>query len=168
MRRPLIVLSMVFVALTAVACTASAAPGWTYAPPTEPPASQAAPSGGASAAPSVAPSAAPSVETPTEVPGGGGGGNGTVVQVSALNIAYEQSQISAPAGTAFTIHFDNKDPGVPHNVAIKDASGAEVFKGDIITGPAQADYQVPALQPGTYTFTCSVHPSMTGTLTVGN
>jgi len=27
---------------------------------------------------------------------------------------------------------------------------------------------VPALQPGTYTFTCSVHPSMTGTLTVGN
>ncbi len=164
MRRPLIVLSMVFVALTAVACSASAAPGWTYAPPTEPPASQAAPSGGASAAPSVGPSAAPSVETPSQVPGGGG----TVVQVSALNIAYEQSQISAPAGTAFTIHFDNKDPGVPHNVAIKDASGAEVFKGNIITGPAQADYQVPALQPGTYTFTCSVHPSMTGTLTVGN
>ena len=91
-----------------------------------------------------------------------------VVQVSALNIAYEQSQLSAPAGTAFTIHFDNKDPGVPHNVAIKDASGAEVFKGAIVTGPTQTDYQVPALPAGTYTFQCSVHPNMTGTLTVGS
>ncbi len=124
----------------------------------------AAPSG--SPAPSgSAPSGSPAA---SGSPGASSSPTGTVVQVSALNIAYEQSQISAPAGTAFTIHFDNKDPGVPHNVAIKDASGAEVFKGDIITGPAQADYQVPALQPGTYTFTCSVHPSMTGTLTVGN
>jgi mono/diheme cytochrome c family protein/plastocyanin len=93
---------------------------------------------------------------------------GSVVQVSAQNIAFEQSQISAPAGSPFTIHFDNKDAGTLHNVAIKDASGAEVFNGQIITGPAQADYQVPALNAGTYTFVCSVHPSMTGTLTVGN
>ncbi len=77
------------------------------------------------------------------------------MQVSALNIAYEQTEISAPAGAAFTIHFDNKDPGMPHNVAIKDPSGTEVFKGDIITGPAQADYQVPALPAGTYQFMCN-------------
>ncbi len=110
----------------------------------------------ASSAPSGSPGASASA------PAGSG------VQVSAQNIAFEQSQISAPAGAAFTIHFDNKDAGTLHNVAIKDASGAEVFKGEIITGPAQADYQVPALTAGTYTFVCSVHPSMTGTLTVGN
>ncbi len=118
--------------------------------------SSPAPSGSPGASGAPGPSAAPSGEA-----------SGPVVQVSAVNIAYEQSQISAPAGTGFTIHFDNKDAGVPHNVAIKDASGTEVFKGDIITGPAQADYQVPALAAGTYTFVCSVHPNMTGTLTVG-
>ncbi len=163
MRRPSFALPLILLTLAVAAC-ATTAPGWTYAPPT--PSPSAAPDASGSA--STAPSAAPSAEAPTPVPGGSGGdGSATVVQVSAVNIAYEQSQISAPAGTGFTIHFDNKDAGVPHNVAIKDASGTEVFKGDIITGPAQADYQVPALAAGTYTFVCSVHPNMTGTLTVG-
>ena len=30
----------------------------------------------------------------------------------------------------FTINFDNEDTGVAHNVAIHDASGTEIFKGD--------------------------------------
>ncbi len=42
-----------------------------------------------------------------------------------------------------------------------------VFKGDIITGPAKTTYNVPALAAGAYTFVCSVHPNMTGTLKVG-
>ncbi len=72
-----------------------------------------------------------------------------------------------PGGCA--VHHPLRQQGRrhPHNVAIKDPSGTEVFKGDIITGPAQADYQVPALPPGTYQFVCSVHPNMTGTLKVG-
>jgi plastocyanin len=65
-----------------------------------------------------------------------------------------------------TIQFKNDDPGVPHNVEIKDGSGAEVFKGEIITGPAEASYAVPPLKAGSYTFACTVHPNMTGTLTV--
>jgi plastocyanin len=36
----------------------------------------------------------------------------------------------------------------------------------VITGPAQITYEVPALEAGTYTFICSVHPNMTGTVTV--
>ena len=36
-----------------------------------------------------------------------------------------------------------------------------------ITGPAEANYQVPALDAGDYKFQCSVHPNMTGTLTAG-
>ncbi len=43
-----------------------------------------------------------------------------------------------------------------------------MFKGDIITGPAQALYQVPALPAGTYQFVCTVHPIMVGTLRVGS
>ena len=65
------------------------------------------------------------------------------------------------------IHFENKDAGNVHNVAIKDASGAEVFKGDLVTGPGSADYQVPALAAGKYPFVCTVHANMQGTITAG-
>jgi plastocyanin len=68
-------------------------------------------------------------------------------------------------GPARDIQYDNNDPGIPHNVEIKDANGTSVFKGQIITGPATASYQIPALAAGTYTFVCDVHPNMTGTLT---
>ena len=49
---------------------------------------------------------------------------------------------------------------------IKDASGTVAFKGDIITGPKATDYAVGPLAAGTYQFVCTVHPAMTGTLTV--
>ena len=75
---------------------------------------------------------------------------------------------SAPAGKPFQIHFKNEDQGTPHNVAIHTGSptGPEVFKGEIFPGPGERTYDVPALQAGTYGFVCSVHPNMTGTLTV--
>jgi plastocyanin len=160
MRRLLLVPALFAIVLAAAACAASTGPGWTYAPPTVPPPSQPAASSEASAAPSAAPaSAAPS--------DGGSGGGGDVVQISAFNIAFEQSEVSAPAGTPFTIHFNNKDASVPHDIAIKDASGTQVFKGDVVTGPAETDYSVPALPAGTYQFVCTIHPNMVGTLTVG-
>ena len=58
--------------------------------------------------------------------------------------------------------------GTPHNVSIhKDSpTGPEVFKGEIFPGVAEKVYAVPALQAGTYGFACTVHPNMTGTLTV--
>jgi plastocyanin len=90
------------------------------------------------------------------------------VKLVAQGIAFDQADVSAPAGTAFTIAFDNQDAGIPHNVSIHEgsASGAAVFTGDIITGLAQTAYAVPALKAGTYAFVCSVHPNMVGTLTV--
>ncbi len=160
MRRPLLALAIAVTALLA-ACSASTGPEWTYAPPTPPPAVTPAPSGEASLAPSGAPSAAPSDNA------GGGGGEGAVVDISALNIEFEQKDVSAPAGVPFVIRFDNKDAGIPHNVEIKDSMGMVVFKGDIVNGVAQVDYQVPALTAGTYPFLCTVHPNMTGTITVG-
>jgi plastocyanin len=146
-RRSLLAL-VALVGATAAACV-SGTPGWTYtaAPPVTPP-------------PSAAASPAPSESAGASQASGG-------VTISAANIAFEQTSVTAPAGKAFQLTFDNKDSGVPHNVAIhKDsASGAEVFKGEIITGPASKTYDVPALDAGTYAFVCSVHPNMTGTLT---
>ncbi|MBI3747280.1 MAG: cupredoxin domain-containing protein [Chloroflexi bacterium] len=138
----------VVVGASAAACV-TATPGWTYAP---------APS--VTPPPSAAASGSAGSPAPSEAAGG--------VQISALNVAFEQTAVTAPAGKAFQIAFDNKDAGTPHNVAIhKDsATGAEVFKGEIVTGPATRTYDVPALDAGTYAFVCTVHPNMTGTLTV--
>ncbi len=92
---------------------------------------------------------------------------GEVVKVSALNVAFEQDEVSAPADAPFQIEFDNKDAGIPHNVEIKDANGQSVFKGEIFSGVAVKTYDVPALAAGAYQFICTVHPNMIGTLKVG-
>jgi plastocyanin len=167
MRRPLIALTLTAVALLAAACTSSSAPGWTYAPPTVAPSvdASAVVSPGASPAASAGASAAPSASAGgSAAPSGAAGGE--AVAISASGIKFEQTEVSAPAGAAFTIDFDNKE-AVPHNVEIKDASGAAVFKGDVVTGPVVTTYNVPALAAGDYQFVCSVHPNMTGTLTAG-
>jgi len=103
--------------------------------------------------------------TPAPAPSGA---VGETVKISASGIKYEQTEVTAKAGAPFRIEFENKDPGTPHNVAIhKDSpTGAEVFKGEIFNGVATKDYDVPALEAGTYSFVCTVHPTMIGTLTV--
>jgi plastocyanin len=79
---------------------------------------------------------------------------------------------SAPAGDAIVIVtagqpveivLDNQE-GAPHNIAIKDADGADVFKGEIVSN-AKVTYAIPALAAGTYGFLCEVHPDMQGTIT---
>lgn len=114
------------------------------------------------AAPTPAPSGAPA---PSGQPATGAG---PTLMVSAMNVAYEQTTLTAPANTPFKIEFDNKDASVPHNVAIHEGSptGPELFKGEVFPGPAKKTYDVPALPAGTYAFVCTVHPNMTGTLTV--
>ena len=126
-------------------------------------ASSGAPSGsatpsGAAAAPSgsVAPAGA------AAAPASG------VVNEGAKGQAFTSGTLNAPANTPFTIHFDNQDAGLPHDMLIQDSAGATVFKGDMVTGPGTVDYQVPALAAGTYTFTDTVYPTtMNGTLVVG-
>src|SRR6266542_2745096 len=90
------------------------------------------------------------------------------VTVTGQNFSYTTTELTAMAGKTFTLAFVNQDGAVPHNVAIHEGSptGKELFKGEIFTGVATKVYSVPALNPGTYAFVCSVHPNMTGTLTV--
>ena len=110
--------------------------------------------------------------SPSPAPSGGpapsGQPAGPTLAISALNIAFDTASLSAPADTPFKIDFDNQDPSVPHNVAIHEGSptGPEVWKGEIFPGPAKKTYDVPPLAAGTYGFLCTVHPNMTGTLTV--
>jgi plastocyanin len=104
----------------------------------------------------------------TEGEGGeAGAGPGANVQIVAVNIAFQPTELTVPAGQAFTITFDNQDPGVQHNIDIfdnPDFAGEPLFAGELITGPAQVTYEVSPLQPGSYPFRCVVHPNMVGTL----
>lgn len=128
-----------------LAACATANPGWTYQPAAS---ATPAPSGGESAEPSASAASG-------------------AVAIGALGIAFEEATVSVPAGKSFQIAFTNSDAGTPHNVSIHrdSASGAEVFKGEIFNGVETRTYDVPALEAGSYTFVCTVHPTMVGTLT---
>lgn len=108
---------------------------------------------GASAAPTN--DSAPSAGSPAPA--------GATVAVVAKDIKFATTSVAVSAGSAFTIAFDNQD-GAPHNIVIDDASGAEVFKGEVVSSK-KVDYAVPALAAGTYSFKCEVHPDMKGTIT---
>jgi plastocyanin len=99
--------------------------------------------------------------------------SGTALSISASGIAFSTDCLAAPAGQAFTLAFDNKDAGVPHNVDIyTDSSGTTHLGGakdatDTIIGPAQTTYSVTALKAGSYYFRCDIHPTvMFGTFVV--
>ena len=86
------------------------------------------------------------------------------IVVTAKDLKFNPTEVSAPADAAFEIVFDNQE-GAPHNMKISDSTGAEVFKGEIVTNQ-KVTYQVPALAAGSYPFICEVHPDMKGTITV--
>jgi plastocyanin len=96
--------------------------------------------------------------------GGGGGGGGPGVAVVAQNLAFDTDTISLPADAPSSIAFDNRDPGVPHNISIYSGSDlAEMlFQGELVTGPDRVDYAIPPLPAGEYYFQCDVHPNMNG------
>ena len=118
------------------------------------------------AGPPAGPSGAPASGAPASAPAPSGAAAGPTLPIAVLNIAYDKTTLEAPAGQPFKIAFSNNDSGVQHNVEIKKADGSSAFRGEIVTGVTTITYDVPALEAGAYTFNCTVHPAMTGTLTV--
>jgi len=109
------------------------------------------------------------VETDAGTGQGGGGGGSSNLQVSAFNLTFDTPSIELPAGEATAIRFANEDSGVQHNIAIyeDDTLAVELFNGELLTGPAEIDYEVPALEAGEFYFLCVVHPTtMNGTVVV--
>jgi len=93
--------------------------------------------------------------------------SGPVLNLSAKLFAYDQASLEVPAGTPFAIVFTNDDPAsVTHDVDIRDSSGTVVQDQNTIAGGTSANYTYAPLEAGSYTFFCSVHSNMTGTLTV--
>ncbi len=99
--------------------------------------------------------------------GGGGGGGGSTVKISADPsgaLKYEQTDVSANAGS-ITIDFTNMS-SLPHDVTIE-GNGASGATDQITDSTTSTTVD---LDPGTYTFFCSVDghraAGMEGTLTV--
>jgi plastocyanin len=99
--------------------------------------------------------------------GGGSGGGGSTVKISADPsgaLKYEQTDVSATAGS-ITIDFTNMS-SLPHDVTIE-GNGASGATDQITDSTTSTTVD---LDPGTYTFFCSVDghraAGMEGTLTV--
>ncbi len=95
-----------------------------------------------------------------------GGGSVKVEADPTGNLAFTSDSISAEAGKD-TLEFTNESP-VPHDVKIENANGEEIGGTEIVSeGTESATVE---LEPGTYTFFCSVpghrQAGMEGTLTV--
>jgi plastocyanin len=110
-----------------------------------------------------------SATTTTTGGGGGGGGGGGTIDVEADpggQLAFTETEISAPAGDD-TVNFNNPS-SVGHDVVIEDADGNEVARTDVITDDQTST--TANLKAGEYTYFCSVDghraAGMEGTLTV--
>jgi plastocyanin len=113
---------------------------------------------------------AATTEETTDADGGGGadaGGGG--VAVSAVpdgSLAFEQDELSAPAGSA-TFEFTNP-ASLPHDFCIEEG-GSEVGCADVVSDGESSTLDAD-LESGEYTFYCSVaghrEGGMEGTLTV--
>lgn len=89
--------------------------------------------------------------------GNGGAGSGAVVSASMVNFAFVPAKITVAAGG--TVTWTNTDQ-VAHTVT---ADNGSFGSGQIAPG---ATFSRTFTRPGTYAFHCSIHPSMTGTITV--
>ena len=81
--------------------------------------------------------------------------------ITAKAGAFDSDCLSASADEPFTIRMRNRDRRSDHNLSIYDGA-APVFSGEIVSPGDAVTYQASALAPGTYTFHCTIDPTMTG------
>jgi len=132
-------------------------PSSANAGPSGAPAGSAAPSGGPATSGGPVGSGGPTGPPPAS-------GAAADVTLTAHNIAFDTTTLTAPAGKPFKLALNNQDTA-PHDVAFTDSSGKALWTGEPFQGPKTTVYDVPAIPAGSYTFLCTVHPTMTGTVT---
>lgn len=92
---------------------------------------------------------------------------GTGTAIAACDLLFDRDELVIAADVPVTLRFDNRS-SIPHNVAVHEGNadrvGQELYRGELIEGPASIVYTIPPLPAGTYAFICTIHPTMVGTL----
>jgi cytochrome c oxidase subunit 2 len=90
---------------------------------------------------------------------------GEVLELTAVNFAFDKAELRVAADKPFTLRLVNQDTS-RHNVVIVDADNKEVARTEDLTD-ATGEVGVPALPAGEYTYSCTYHAStMVGKLIV--
>jgi amicyanin len=92
----------------------------------------------------------------TAPPSAAGGGNAIAIQ----NFAFEPATMTIKTGD--TVTWTNKD-GAPHTIVADSGSPVQFSSSQLSTGNS---YSFTFTQAGSYTYHCSIHPSMKGTIVV--
>ncbi len=113
---------------------------------------------------------------PADVVGGGGAassadasaGGGEVVEITVATdegaeLLFEPESVTVPAGTTVRLTFDNVST-VPHNLTFRDTINAAT--ATTVAAGASETIEFTAPEAGEYTFVCTLHPGMEGTLIV--
>ena len=108
--------------------------------------------------------------TATAAPSPAGTGQVVPITLTAQNLTFSATTLTAPAGRTVVMTFVNDDTNMPHNFALYTNATAltKIFAGELVTGPKTVTYTftVPT-EPGNYFFRCDIHPElMTGTFVV--
>ncbi|MDD2254793.1 MAG: cupredoxin family copper-binding protein [Methanoculleus sp.] len=98
----------------------------------------------------------PATTTPAVQQSSTPGGNAITIK----NFAFDPSTITVKTGTAVT--WTNQD-SAPH-IVVSDTGSPAAFSSESLSNGAS--YKFTFTQPGTYTYHCSIHPSMKGTIIV--
>jgi len=168
------VVVMFVVGLLAVGCSSpsGASSSWSFGPSLPPASGEASAAPSASIVPSAPPSAPPSPSAAASVapsPAGASAspaGNATPLTIgtrTGTELEFEPDEVSAPAGSRISVTFENQSTQ-PHNLTfsapIEAATSQLVYPGTSET----IEFDAPAA--GDYTFMCTLHSVMQGTLTV--
>ena len=103
---------------------------------------------------------------------GGGGVTGGATGGTTLTVGtdtgtanqFVPATVEAPANTAVTLTFTNNSTSTPHNLTFQEGITAKTSPA--VAAGASETLQFTTPGAGSYTFVCTLHPGMEGTLTV--